>query len=322
MYIRTIESKLTNVYTNLQGEIKKRRQAEEELQLAYNQMEVKVKERTSELRNEVTERKKAEEILQKVNTELETTIEKLKTANRELEQFAFITSHHLSEPVRKILTFASVLTNSLKDKLNDDEFENLMYMTDGANKIAQMVKGLKLYLHASKDKTEFEYINLNSILERLKRQELAERLEQSNGTILVPETLPTIKGSSIQISQVLQHIIENSIKFRKEKVSPEIVVKSYEEKNEMVRIEIKDNGVGIKEKYIKDIFNPFKLLNTEHIYDGVGIGLTICKKVIEKHGGQMGAKSVYGHGTTLWFTLPLALCETKQESTGNLIMSN
>jgi signal transduction histidine kinase len=315
VYIRHIESKLTGVYIDLHDQVEKRRQADEELQRAYDRMELNVAERTSELSKEVAERKKTEHVLQELNKELETTIKSLTTANQELEQFAFITSHHLREPVRKISIFGRLLANSLVGNLDNDQRENLNFMIDGANKIEQMVKGLKLYLQTSTDKMEFEDVDLNLILEKIKRLDLVAELEQTHGTILVPRKLLVISGCSVQIRQVMQQIIANSLRYRQEGISPEIVVQAYRENNETVRIEIEDNGIGIKEEYLGDIFNPFRCFQAEHGSDGVGIGLTVCKKIIKRHGGEMGIRSVYGHGTTIWFTLSLAASETGEKIT-------
>jgi signal transduction histidine kinase len=290
-YIRRIESKLTDVYIDLRDQIEKRKQAEEELQGAYGQMELKVQERTSEL--------------QKLNEELEMTIDRLTVANQELEQFAFIVSHQLREPVRKISIFGRMLADSLSAKLNDDEHENLHFMLDGADKIAQMVKGLKLYFETSVEKIKFEDVDLNLILEQIKGFDLADELGRANGTILVPEKLPVVKGSPVQLRRVLEQLIGNSLKYHRKDVKPEVTVRAYEQADKMVRIELEDNGLGIKEEYLKDVFNPFKRLHTGGDYEGIGIGLTICKRVVARHGGRVGVRSAYGRGTTLWFTLPL-----------------
>jgi len=291
VYIRVIETKLTKVYISLQSQIEKRREAEKELQGAYDQMELKVQDRTSQLR--------------KLNEELEMTVVKLTSANRELEQFAFVTSHHLREPVRKISLLGKMLADSLSAKLNEEDRECLRFMIDGADKITQMVKSLKLYFETSVEKIKSEGIDLNLVLEQIKRVDLADELGRINGTILVPEKLPVVKGSSVHVCWVLQHLIENSLKYRRKNVQPEVIIRAYEQADKVVRIEVEDNGIGIKEDYLKDIFNPFKRLHVGGDYEGIGIGLTICKMVVQRHGGQIGIRSAYGQGTTLWFTLPL-----------------
>jgi signal transduction histidine kinase len=318
VYILRIESKLTDVYMNLHNQVEKERKAEEELQHAYDQMELDVTKRTSELRKEVSERKKTEHELQELNAELEMTINRLTEANHELEQFAFITSHHLREPVRKISMFGKLLANSLADKLDNDQRENLSFMIDGATKIEQMVKGLKLYLQVSIEKMEFEDIDLNLILENIKGLNLADELEQTQTTILVPQKLPVVSGCPIKIHQVIEQIIANCLRYRQKDVLLEIVIQAHQEDDETVRIEIEDNGIGIKEEHLSDVFDPFKRLQIEHETESVGIGLTVCKKIIEKHGGEMGIRSVYGHGTTIWFTLPLATNEKSEK----IVVSN
>jgi signal transduction histidine kinase len=292
VYIRAIESRLTEVYTNLHSQIEKRRQTEKELQNAYDQMELKVQDRTSQL--------------QKLNEEQEMTVSKLTSANQELEQFAFITSHHLREPVRKISLFGKMLADSLAAKLNDEERENFSFMIDGADKIMLMVKGLKLYFETSAEKIKSEDIDLNSVLAQIKKDDLANELARINGTILIPEKLPVVKGSPVQLRRVLQHLIENSLKYHRKDVPPQVVIRAYEQADKMVRIEMEDNGIGIKENYLKDIFTPFYRLHTGSDYESIGIGLTICKMVVQRYGGQIGVRSAYDQGTTLWFTLPLS----------------
>jgi len=323
VYIQKIEFRLTKLYSSLRDQIVKRRQAEKELQSAYDQMEVKVKERTSELRNEISERRKAEVVLQKLNEELETTIEKLTAANEELKQFAFITSHHLSEPVRKISTFADELVRSLKNKLDDDQIENLNFMMAGVDMMAQMVKGLKFYLKAATDKEEFDEIDLNVMIEQIKSTDLKLEFERTKANLVLPQALPVIRGCRDDIRQVLHHVMANSLKFQKEDEQPKIVIKVSNDGNKMARIEVVDNGVGIKAEYLKEVFKPFKRLNTEYSYEGVGIGLTVCKKIVERHGGQIGVESVYKQGTTLWFTLPLARGGYQKENlTSNSVSSS
>jgi light-regulated signal transduction histidine kinase (bacteriophytochrome) len=304
MYIRRIEKRLTGVYTNLNAQVEKRRQAEEQLRDAYAKVESQVQQRTSELSAQIAEREKTEDTLYKLNRELEVTVDRLTSINRELEQFAFITSHHLREPVRKISIFGRMLTESLANKLDEDSKENLNFMIDGAGKIEQMVRGLKLYLEASVEQIDFEQLDLNTMLQQVERQGLDRELQNVNGSLIVYEKLPQVKGNHVQIRQVLTNIILNCLAFRRPDVRLEIAVRSYEQDDGFVRVEIEDNGLGIKEEYLNDIFNPFKRVHAGQDSKGVGIGLTICKKIVERHGGTMGARSTYGQGTVIWFTLP------------------
>lgn len=306
VYIRRIENRLTGVYINLNAQVEKRKIAEEQLRDAYNKVETQVQQRTSELSAQIVEREKTEDVLYKLNRELEMTIDKLTLLNRELEQFAFITSHHLREPVRKISIFGRMLTESLADKLDDDSKENLNFMIEGAGKIEQMVKGLKLYLEAAVEQVDFEQLDLNAMLQQVERQGLSRELQNINGSLIVYEKLPQAKGNYVQIRQVIGNVLSNCLTFRKPDVRLEIAVRSYEQDDGFVRIEIEDNGLGIKDEYLEDIFNPFKRVHAGQDSKGVGIGLTICKKIIERHGGKMGVRSAYGQGTVIWFTLPRA----------------
>lgn len=304
VYIRRIEKRLTGVYVNLNTQIEKRRQAEGQLHDAYDRVEMQVQQRTSELIAQIAEREKVEDTLYKLNIELEMTVDKLTLVNRELEQFMFITSHHLREPVRKISIFARTIAKSLADKLNEDSREDINFMIDGADKLEQMVKGLKLYLEASVEQVDFEQLDLNTMLQQIEHQGLGRELENVNGLLTGYDKLPQVKGNQVQIHQVFSNVILNSVAFRKPDTRLEITVRSYEQDDGFVRIEIEDNGLGIKDEYLNDIFNPFKRVHPDQDSKSIGIGLTICKKIIERHGGNMGARSVYGQGTVIWFTLP------------------
>jgi signal transduction histidine kinase len=304
VYIRRIEKRLTGVYTNLNTQVEKRKLAEEQLRDAYTKVEAQVQQRTSELSMQIAEREKTEDILYKLNRELETTVDRLTLVNRELEQFAFITSHHLREPVRKISIFGRMLTESLANKLDDDSKENLNFMIEGAAKIEQMVRGLKLYLEASVEQVDFEQLNMNTMIQQIELQGFDKELRSINGSLVVYNKLPQVKGNHVQIRQVLSNVLSNSLMFRRPDVRLEIAVRSYEQDDGFVRIEIEDNGLGIKDEYLDEIFNPFKKVHAGQNSKGVGIGLTICKKIVERHGGKMGARSDYGHGTVVWFTLP------------------
>jgi signal transduction histidine kinase len=298
---------------NLNREIAERKQVEKELSKHRDHLEELVDERTTSLKKsnekltrENTKRKQAENRLISLNQELDLTIKKLSRSNKELQDFVYVASHDLREPLRTISSFGQLLEDSLKGQLDKDDNENLQFMIDGANRMAQMIEAMLMYSRVSTKGIQFDNVDLNELVGELKDLELAAKLEETGGTIFVPDSLPLIRGDFAQIRQLLQNIIGNALKYHKPKTPPEVWIRVDEVLNYMVRIEIEDNGIGIKEKYYKDIFTMFKRLHSGDSYQGTGIGLSVCRKIMERHGGEIGVCSEFGKGTKFWFTLPVA----------------
>jgi len=147
-------------------------------------------------------------------------------------------------------------------------------------------------------------VDLNKVIEDLKNLVLATLLDETNGAIHVPEPLPPVQGDPSQMHQLLQNLIGNGLKFHREGVPPEITIRARRVKDNMLRVEVQDNGIGIDEKYHEQVFTMFKRLRSRTDYEGTGIGLAICKKVVNRHRGDIGVKSTPGEGSTFWFTLP------------------
>jgi signal transduction histidine kinase len=244
-----------------------------------------------QLESEVAERKRIQEALE--------------ISNRELTDFAYVASHDLREPLRKISSFGQLLQKSLRGKLSDDEQENLNFMIDGSDRMTMMIDGLLTYSRVNTKGTPFETVDLNEIIERLKELELGMLLEETGSIIEVPQTLPKVHADPIQMEQLLQNLIANGIKYRKEGVKPRITIKAKEDSDNKVRIEVQDNGIGIAPEYHDEIFKMFKRLHSRRKYDGCGIGLSVCKKIVERHGGLIGIESKPDIGSTFWFTISL-----------------
>ncbi len=263
---------------------------------------------------DITDRKKAEQSLKNLN-------EKLIQSNQQLQEFTYIASHDLREPTRKITSFGQLLAGSLTDKLNDDERENLNFMIDGADRMQQMIEALLLYSRVSTKGVQFEGLDLNEIVEQLKGLELAVKLEETNGTISVPEPLPAVKGDDTQIRQLLQNLISNALKYHKKDILPEVTIRAHKEDNGMVRVEVQDNGIGIKSEQHNKLFVMFRRLHSRDAYEGTGIGLAVCKRIIERHGGEIGIESIYGQGSTFWFTLPALGSVQEQQGEQSLVFA-
>jgi PAS domain S-box-containing protein len=245
----------------------------------------------------ITERKKAEQMVAETN-------DKLGEVNKHLQEFTYIVSHDLREPTRKITAFGQLLGESLRGKLNDDDKENLQYMIDGADRMQKVVEAVLEYSRVTTKGDAFEAVDLNEIVEQLKGFELAVSIEETGAVVLAPEPLPSVKADPPQVRQLLQNLIANAIKYRRKDVAPEIIVHAKSEEDTMVRVEVQDNGIGIKREQIRNLFVMFRRLHQPGEYEGTGIGLAVCKRIIERHGGRIGAESVYGEGSTFWFTLP------------------
>jgi len=251
------------------------------------------------LMEEVAERKHAEQALKE-------TADKLEQVNQELQNFVYVASHDLREPLRKISAFAQLLERSLTGKLADNDLENLKFMIDGATRMTQMIDGLLSYSRVSTKVREFEAVQLDTVIHEIKKFELSTLLEETHTILNIPEPLPSIKADPVQIRQLLQNLIANGIKYQTRGNIPEITITAETIPDEMVRIKVSDNGIGVKAESQSLLFTMFKRLHSQKEYAGTGIGLAVCKKIVERHGGQIGIESKFGRGSTFWFTIPAA----------------
>lgn len=228
----------------------------------------------------------------------------LQTANQELKNFVYIASHDLREPLRTISSFGTLLEKSLKGNLNPDDAQSLHYMIDGAKRMGQMIEGLLCYSRISTKGREFEKVELNNIINELKQYELNVLIRETQTIINVPRKLPTVAADPIQVRQLLQNLIINGIKYQPKGNRPKITITSRPDADNMTRIEVTDNGIGIAPAYHSAIFAMFKRLHNKREYEGAGIGLAVCQKIIQRHNGKIGVESQPGKGATFWFTLP------------------
>ena len=253
---------------------------------------------------DITERKKAEEQLQKLNKDLAEAVGKLEEANTELKNFVYIASHDMREPLRKIAAFGAMLGTSLEGKISPDDAENLQFMIDGAQRMTKMIEGLLVYSRVSTKAQVAQTVELNEIVKQLQQLELSVLIEEKHVTIEVPQPLPCVEVDPVQIRQLMQNLIANGVKYQKKDNIPHISITSKPAADGMVRIEVTDNGIGIKPEYQGAIFAMFKRLHTRDEYEGTGIGLAVCKKIVERHGGKIGIESQPDKGSTFWFTVP------------------
>jgi PAS domain S-box-containing protein len=262
---------------------------------------------------DITERKRAEQELQESRNELERRVKErtaeLERRNKELEDFAFIASHDLQEPLRKIRTFGDLLLNKTGLSMNDQSRDYLHRMKKSAARMQVLLKSLLDYSRVAKKENLFEKIDLGkSVDESLINLEM---LVQEKGTHIEVHELPSLEADPDQMTQVFQHLIGNALKFQRPNTSPRIRIyaRALEQpglgKGKAYEIYVEDNGIGFEEaKYLEKVFAPFQRLHGRDEFEGVGIGLAICKKIIERHGGGLTARSTPGKGSTFIVTLP------------------
>lgn len=297
-------------------DVTEKRKAEEEREVLIKDLEennMRLEEQTKELEearmatlNIAYDLDAARRVAEKAKEELEGGTRKLERSNKELQDFVYIASHDLREPMRKISAFGELLKESITDRLTEDEEENLGFMIDGAIRMQQMIDALLTYSRVTTKAKPFELVNLNKTIEDLIHVELANQLEETGGVVEVPEPLPGVYADPSQMHQLLQNLIGNGLKYHREDVPPVIMVRGRVESGNKVRIEVQDNGIGIGEENYEKVFGMFKRLHSHEEYEGSGIGLAVCKKIMERHGGEIGVLSVPGEGSTFWYTLPNA----------------
>ena len=242
---------------------------------------------------DITERKQAEGELKKL-------AEKLTLSNTELEQFAYIASHDLQEPLRMVASYVQLLAKRYKGKLDTDADDFIAYAVDGANRMQRLINDLLEYSRVSTRGRDFKPTNCETILAQV-LDNLQVAIEESDA-IVTHDPLPTVIADDMQLIQLFQNLISNAIKFHGEE-TPRVHVSTEQKENEYV-FSVRDNGIGIEPEYFDRIFVIFQRLHSKREYSGTGIGLTICKKIVERHGGRIWVESQPGKGATFYFTIP------------------
>jgi PAS domain S-box-containing protein len=249
---------------------------------------------------DITARKEADAELRRAHDELARKAEELQRSNAELEQFAYVASHDLQEPLRMVSSYTQLLAKRYGDKLQGDAQEFMHYVVDGAARMKQLIEDLLAYSRVGTKGKDFRPTPLDASLKRAITN-LRAAIEEA-GAAVTWDPLPTESVDEVQLAQLFQNLIGNALKFRGAGV-PRVHV-SAEEKPEHWQVTIADNGIGIEPQYFERIFMLFQRLHAMGEYPGTGIGLAICKKVAERHGGRIWVTSTPGAGSTFHFTLP------------------
>jgi PAS domain S-box-containing protein len=254
---------------------------EKELRKAHDELEERVMQRTAEL----TEAK-----------------QKLERSNKDLQDFAFAASHDLQEPLRKIQSFGDLLQKEYGDSLEEKAKDFLQRMQNASARMQSLIRALLTYSRVTTKAQPFAPVDLNkAVQEALSNLEMS--LQQTHASLEI-HPLPSVEADSTQMTQLFQNLIGNAIKFARERVPPKVKVYSWLS-DEKCELHVEDNGIGFDETYSDQIFAPFERLHGRAKYEGTGIGLAICRKIVERHGGEISARSSPGKGSTFIVTLPL-----------------
>ncbi|SMG39053.1 PAS domain S-box-containing protein [Marivirga sericea] len=250
---------------------------------------------------DITQEKKQRKELERLNAELKSYTQKLEQSNKDLEQFAYIASHDLQEPLRMVSSFMTQLQKKYEDQLDEKGQTYINFAVDGTRRIRQIIIDLLEFSRAGTQNQKLEKLDLN--------EELAEVLSLHHTNLnkyninLEVEDLPELVYTKTGIRQLFHNLIGNAIKYRRKEGQANIAV-TWKDHDEEFLFEITDNGIGIDEKYENKIFQIFQRLHSKSEYSGTGIGLAICKKIVEKYGGEIWLNSKLGIGSTFCFTIP------------------
>lgn len=240
----------------------------------------------------------------KAEAELSKLVKDLELSNKSLSDFAYIASHDLREPLRKISSFGSLLSKTISGKLDEDEKENLQFMIDGARRMQQMIDDLLFYSRITLKSSSYIDVNIDLLIKDILQYDLAALIEENGAGIIIETELGSYKGEKTQLKQLLQNLIANAVKYRRKDVAPVVKIRSIHSEDKYI-IRVEDNGIGINGKYKEQIFEMFKRLHSKNEYSGSGIGLAVCKKIVELYGGAISVRSVPGEGSVFEFELPL-----------------
>lgn len=242
---------------------------------------------------DITENMKQQAVLQQ-------TLEKLERSNEELEQFAYVASHDLQEPLRMVSSYVGILEKRYKEQLDEKARKYISFAVEGAKRMSSLIMDLLTYSRVTSKAKEFQEVDLNSTYNDVLRD--LQILTKERGAKITSTKLPVLNADPTQMHQLLQNLIGNAVKFHGER-PPEVSLSAKKVEDGWL-FSVKDNGIGIDTQYFDRIFQVFQRLHERDQYGGTGIGLAVCKKIVERHGGRIWVESREGKGTTFYFTIP------------------
>jgi light-regulated signal transduction histidine kinase (bacteriophytochrome) len=232
--------------------------------------------------------------------ELERRAADLERSNEELERFAYVASHDLSEPLRMVSGFVSLLQSRYADRLDDDAGEFMRYIVDGVERMQALIRDLLSYSHVGRAELEHEPIEMGPLVQRV-LEGMQTSIDETDATIVVGD-LPTVPGDASQLMQLLQNLVANALKFTGEE--PPVVRITAARVGDEWAFAVADEGIGIDPQFDERIFQVFQRLHAPNEYPGTGVGLAICRAIAERHGGRIWVESTPGEGSVFRFTLP------------------
>jgi len=252
---------------------------------------------------EIEERKISEEKVRLLNQQLLENNIQLKNTIEELDRFAYVASHDLQEPLRKILVFSDKIQTKFNQDINEEMAKNLDKIVRASERMQLLINDLLRFSRETTSNEDFSYLELNELIQDV-MTDMETDIEKTGAHINVHE-LPKVWAIPSQMRQLFQNLISNAIKFRKKDMVPVIDISADRSHSNMYRIIVQDNGIGFDPKFAEEIFVVFKRLHSYHEFEGTGVGLSICKKIIERHHGQIRAESKPGSGSRFIVDLPV-----------------
>jgi len=274
--------------TALQHEITEHQRAEDEVRRHRDHLEELVADRTNALRS--------------ANERLKQASLALARSNSELEQFAYVASHDLREPLRTITSFVQILQARLQGKLDADNERYMNFVVNGALRMDALITGLLQYARVETHAQAFQPTDCRTALD-MALENLRATIEETGAKVTYDRPLPTVQGDVTQLTQLFQNLIGNGIKFHRPDEPPQIHIGVNHQNSEWV-FNVRDNGIGIDSQYHKRIFVIFERLHSSDKYPGTGIGLAVCRKIVERHGGRIWIESEPGKGSIFFFSIP------------------
>ena len=258
--------------------------------LALNNQRIEIKKYSDHLEELVSERTK----------NLDKAIEDLKLSNKELEQFTKIAAHDLQEPLRRVSSYSQLLERKYKQKIDSEADEIIEYIVEGAKHLQEMILDLHDYIEINSNESEISKVDLKQTVKKSLKQ--LDRQIRDTKAIIVFDDLPCIRGNAKYMTRLFFNLLDNAIKFKGEGEPPVIKIAS-KEFDDCWQISIKDNGIGIEQVYYDQVFHIFRMLHPKSKYGGRGIGLSVAKRIIERHNGKIWIESEPRTGTTIFFTI-------------------
>jgi two-component system CheB/CheR fusion protein len=248
---------------------------------------------------DVTDRKENEALLLDLNNRLKHRADELAASNVELERFAYIASHDMQEPLRMITSFLQLFKKKYEDQIDETAEQYIHFAVDGAERMKKLIMDLLEYSRVGSNKDDLEEIDTNILLKEVINVFMT-RIDELQAEIVI-NPLPAVKANKVQLFQLFQNLIGNALKYHSGNAAL-VEISGWEEENDFV-FSVRDNGIGIKPVFFEKIFVLFQRLHHKTEYSGTGIGLAICKKIVDRHGGKIWVTSEPGNGSCFYFSI-------------------